>query len=208
MFTMVCTVLIGVGLAAPELRLAAESPFVQEDYAEHSKSKGLSFRALACSETNAELSLCFRRVKGESLPYVHRDELSKWGLTQDQALQMVKDLSQRQMKPENYIKRLIEGSDLVYFSRSNKDGWDPVALLHPKFLSQLVGGEVLVAVPASGMFVCWKNGNAERNKIMAVGIREQYQQSSHPVSPNIFQWKNNQWQVWGSAVEQQRPASQ
>ena len=208
MIAIIWTVLIGVGFAAPELRLAVESPFVQEDYAEHSKLKGRSFRALACSGITVELNLCFRRVKGESLPYVHRDELSKWGLTQEQALQMVTDLSQRQMKAEHYIKRVIEGTDLVYFSRSNKDGWDPVALLHPQFLKQLVSGEVLVAVPTAGMFVCWKNGNAERNKIMAVGIREQYQQSSHPVSPYVFQWKNNQWQVWGSAVEQQKPPAQ
>ena len=31
---------------------------------------------------------------------------------------------------EHYTKRVIEGSDLLYYSRSNKDGWDPVALLH------------------------------------------------------------------------------
>ena len=187
--------------AAPELRLAAEGPKVQDDYDDHLRSQGKPARVLACTELAPELRLCLRKVRGTALPYAHQDELQEWKLTEASALQMIKDLSQRELLEKSYVRRVIEGTELEFFSRSKKDGWDPVSLLHPQFLRSLIGGDFLVAIPEAGTFLCWKKGSAELNKIMAVGVREQYNASVHPVSPYLFEWEKGGWQVWGSAVK-------
>jgi hypothetical protein len=196
--------LIGTAFAYPEIRLAPSSIRVVEDYQIYKKEKGKFTSDLACEKFAEGLMMCFRYVKKENLPYVLENDLKKWDATTEQLLISASDSSAEYVTKERYTMQEIDNVPGGYWASARKDGWDSAALLHPKRLELLLGAKPLVAVPQSGMFLFWREDNPQLNKAVAVGVKEIYNQSSHPVSPYIYHWSQGKWLVWGEAVEQKK----
>ena len=48
----------------------------------------------------------------------------------------------------------------------------------------------------------WKEGSAEANKMIAVGVNDIYKESPLAVSPDIYKWDGERWRVWARGREQ------
>ncbi len=74
------------------------------------------------------------------------------------------------------------------------------ALFHPQELEKTLGPNFLAAVPADGVFVAWKPGNTETDRVMSVGVQQMYDSLENPVSEWVHRWDGSKWTVWGRAV--------
>ena len=81
------------------------------------------------------------------------------------------------------------------------DGFDAAGLLQPERLRELAGTTPVIGIPAVGTFLMWIPGDAETDKVMAVGVRRIFEEASHPVSDKVYRWHNGAWEVWGEVVE-------
>ena len=193
--------LIGLALGYPEIRLAPSSIRVVEDYRSYKKSKGTYQSDLACEQFAEGLMMCFRYVNKEKLPYVLESNMKEWNAKTEQLLISARDSSIEHVTKERYTLQKVDDVPGGYWASARKDGWDSAALLHPERLEMLLGAKPLVAMPQSGMFLFWREDNPQLNKAVAIGVKEIYNQASHPVSPYIYHWSQGRWLVWGEAVE-------
>ena len=183
-----------MAFANPEYRLAPEAPDVKDEY---QRQRG---RKLVCTAFAEKLQLCYRYEDGKKLPYVTQKDIKKWKIGVEQIHAKAKQKAFSQVQDSRFRFEKISNMSSGYWISDKKDGWDAAALLHPKRLRQLLGRKALVAIPQAGTFIFWEAGNPMLNKIMAVGIREIYDNSNHPVSSSIYHHKDGKWIVWGEAV--------
>jgi hypothetical protein len=55
----------------------------------------------------------------------------------------------------------------------------------------------VLAIPARDAVLAWSLGDAELDKIMAVGVRKLFEASAFPVSRKILAWDGHRWVVRG-----------
>ncbi len=94
-----------------------------------------------------------------------------------------------------------EGTTRSYLACTRGDGRDHVPLLHPDALAARVGKTFVAAAPARGVLVVWTPGDAEFDKLMAVGVRRMFEGMPDPVSPLVYRWDGGHWVTWGQARE-------
>jgi hypothetical protein len=92
---------------------------------------------------------------------------------------------------------LVEGK--VYWARRQGDDRDHVPALFPAELSARVGADVRVAFPARSLFLAWAGGDAELDKMVAVGVLKAFQTLDQPVSPLVYTWREGAWRTFASA---------
>ena len=63
-----------------------------------------------------------------------------------------------------------------------------------------------MAVPCAGVLLFWVPGDADFDKIMAVGVRQMNEACEHSVSNRVYRWKDNRWVVWGEAKANLEPS--
>jgi hypothetical protein len=190
---------LGLAWAAPEVRIAPEGPGIVESHQKFTQSSDPAER-LACGSISEGLELCYRHSEEGKLPYVQQKHLEEWGARTSDLQDLVRLKTVGMVTSDRYSKLTVEGvDDSVYWHSSRKDGLDAVALLHPKEAEAFVGGPVLLAVPEAGMCILWRRGNGDLNMVLSVGVKEMYDKSSHPVSPLVYTWDEEQWVVWGEA---------
>ena len=204
MISVVIWLLLGTALALPDVRLAPSSSRVVEDYRTYKKNKGQYTSDLACAEFAEGLLMCFRYADGERLQYVLQSDVQRWETTTEQLIKETRLASIDQVHKDRFVFQDVENVTGGFWGSAQKDGWEAAGLLHPDRLEQMLGGKVLIAVPQSGTFLFWKDGNPQLNKAVAVGVKEVYNQASHPVSPFVYQWRQEKWVVWGQAVEKKQ----
>lgn len=193
--------LLSQAFAYPEIRPAPMSNDIIEKYRSYQKTNGEKSSALVCQDFAEGLNLCFRYVSETSLAMVHQKDLRKWDATLDQISVSVKDSSLKYIKADRYFFQEMEDRSGGFWASATQDGWDAAGLFHPKMLEDLVGKKVFVAIPQSGMFIFWEQGNPILNKSVAAGVKESYKAASFPISPYIYQWNGEKWVVWGEAIE-------
>ena len=86
-----------------------------------------------------------------------------------------------------------------FWVANTADGLDSAGLLHPNGLAAAAGAPPVVAVPGKHTFVMWVPGDADFDKVLAVGVRRMFEASSHPISPLVYRWDDDKWVVWGEA---------
>jgi hypothetical protein len=166
------------------------------------KESGLPPVDLACEPAlPGAVLLCFRIWEGGARRWVTVDDLRRWGLaTGDLRTTLIPEALRRIETAERIA---IEGTSASYLRLVDGDGWAAAAVLAPGAIAARLGaesGSVRVAFPAETVFVAWRSGDADLDRIMAVGVRELYDAQPASVSPGVFTWDGRVFTSFGEAV--------
>ena len=170
-------------------------------------ASSLKGQELVCHHFADELELCFRYLEGGRLPYLKRDKKLAVDNSPEDLYRLVRAETKSLMYDplQIYEKKEVPEMKGAYWASNKANGLDCIGLLHPIEMSQLVGGTVLAAVPDSGSCVFWAKENEELqagyNLVLAVGIHKMYEDSTHPVSKQIYEWTGQKWEIWGEAIQ-------
>ncbi len=168
---------------------------VADQYRAWATSRGRSGPAaeLRCRPFAEQVALCFSRVVDGGRRY--------WTAAEGVSVVALEDAARTAAAAS--IARLepvaVEGFTARYFLGALGDGRDHAALLDPVALAARVGEGAVVAAPARGVLVAWVPGDAELDKVVAVGVRRMYETLPDAVSPLIYRWDGAVWRTWGEA---------
>jgi hypothetical protein len=186
--------------AAPEgLRPVVASADVGQRYVRWRALEGLPPERLVCEPFWPEAAaLCFRVWEEGKRRWVVTADLFSWGV--DAAGLRSAVVAQAEAKVRAAEQVPIGGMEGSYLRLVDPDGWAAAGILRPDVLAERLGGvPIRVAVPAESVLVAWKVQGEEVDKVMAVGVRELYEQTPGPVSPKIHTWENGRWTPYGEA---------
>ena len=147
-----------------------------------------------------EAKLCFRIVTGLKREWVTQKHLSDWGVD----LKALKALmiARGKVPVAGQLKSIpIAGMSHAYWAATNVDGWASGVLLDQPLLTSLGAGVLLAAVPAHGLVLVWKGGNAVVDKVVAIGVQELYASRKGAVTPTIYRYSDGEWVPFGVAVK-------
>jgi len=164
------------------------------------QEKGLPAAELACEPAlPGAVLLCFRVWEGDLRRWVTRDDLARWGATTGDVRDALLPEARRRIASAEEVP--IEGTTSSYLRLADGDGWAASAVLAPVALATRLGEmSVRIALPAEGVLLAWRTGDAERDRIMAVGARETYDAQPGSVSPAMFTWDGHVWTKFGEAL--------
>lgn len=145
--------------------------------------------------------LCFRVWEGGRRRWVTSADLAAWGATVADLRAAVARAAPSRVELE---RRPIVDMDAHWWLLRSGDGWSAAGVLAPDRVAQaLGGGPVRAAVPAEGVFVAWRAGDREVDHVMAVAVRELFDQAEPTgVSPLVHTWDGTSWTAWARAVPQ------
>lgn len=191
--------------AAPEVRPVAQPTAVVERWRAEAREQGRKGDAaeLACRDLAEQVLLCF--VQAADLQPVTRADLKVWGEDLAAVEARARDAALAGLGPDRPAPQAVEGMTGRYWLSAEADGLDAAALLYPERLAAIVGAEPVVAVPQVGVLLMWAPGDADFDKVMAVGVRRMYEAAQQPISRRIYRWNGQGWVVWGEAVETLAP---
>jgi len=176
-------------------------------FAEWRTGKGLAAAELACDPAlPGAVLLCFRIWEGDARRWVTRDDLARWGATTTDLRAALLSEASRRIASAELVP--IAGTTSTYLRLTDGDGWAASAVLAPGALAARLGatpGSIRVALPAEGVLLAWLAGDADRDRIMAVGAREIYDAQPGSVSPAVFTWDGRVWTSFGEAVPRPLP---
>lgn len=159
--------------------------------------RGALLSGYICTELSEGLNLC---TACGSRP-VRVTEPAEWGLDLEALSAAVSDRALAVLAAGRPARQEIaDMPGAAYWVSQVGDGYDAAGLLHPERLSEIAGTTPVVGVPAVGTFLMWIPGDAEIDKIMAVGIRRIFESAEYPVSDKVYRWHNGAWRVWGEVV--------
>jgi hypothetical protein len=155
---------------------------------------------LACAPLWPEQAqLCFRRG-ASATAYVTVADLKAWKVDLDG---LVAELRRRsEPKVEAQLRAIdIDGTTARYWIATGDDGWASALLLHPGAVSAKVGSPLLVAVPAEGIVVAWRGGEADIDKIVTVGVTQIHASRPGSITAVVHRWTGSEWVQWAEAVK-------
>lgn len=209
-FTVIALVgQVGAARAAlpPPVQPSPEPADVESEYRAFAEEQGRSGDAteLVCRALAEQVELCFTWMDGTTRRYVTRSQLAAWGEDPSTVAKRAMDAANQAWQGQRATPRTVEGMKGTYWVSARGDGLDGAGLLEHDRLVAIAGAEPVVAVPAHGTLLFWVPGDADFDKVMAVGVRRIYDASNHPVSPLIYRWQDGEWKVWGQARKVQNP---
>lgn len=165
------------------------------------RESGLPAAELACeSVLPGAVLLCFRIWEDGARRWVTRDDLQRWGLATSDLRSALTTEAQRRIGAAEQIA--IEGGG-SYLRLADGDGWAAAGVLAPAAIAARLGPETVVirvALPAEGVLLAWRAGDADLDHVMAVGARELHDAQPASVSPAVFTWDGRVWTSFGEAV--------
>ncbi len=205
-------VLLGLGhssaVAAEPVVLPALAPSdAPTQYASWLAETGRPRAELACDPLWKDAALlCFKVQIGNKRRWVTRADLAKWKWDLPELRRRVTEAA-RQHDTSLPNPAAVPGLDgATYWIASGGDGWATAALLDPVALAErLGGGPFLVAVPLETVLIAWKPGNADLDRVIAVGVREMYDGQEGPVSAVIHLWDGERFTAFGEAKPSSAP---
>jgi hypothetical protein len=181
----------------------------QTQYAEWADKGGLSASELACLPLWPDQALiCFQVTEGNTRRWVHSGDLEQWKVDAEGLLAVVRERSRTALE-HSPQRTPVPDMDAWYWVSAEGDGWAASGLLHPEVLAARMGGApILVSAPVVGALIAWHPGDAELDKVMAVGIRKMFEREPSPVTPVVHQWTGDRWVPFGEAVPSSEPDEQ
>ncbi|MBT3220518.1 MAG: hypothetical protein HN348_15635 [Proteobacteria bacterium] len=171
-----------------------------EQYAEWARSKGSSDELVCEAIWPGEALLCFRVWEDKRRRWVTKKDLEKWDTNIAALRALVADQGKAHL--EELEQRPIEGTDGHYWVLVDGDGWTAAGVLNPTLLAQKIGSQkVMVGMPAEGILMAWQPENADRDHIMAVGVRELFDSQKEGVTAVVYSWTGTRWLPYAEAKE-------
>ena len=159
-----------------------------------------SERELACRVWVEDLPLCVRVEAAGRRRWVTQGDLARWGAT----LAEVEATAAEALVVSPFERKVVHGGSRHYYAVEAESGREAMVVLHPEWL-QALGTDVVLAIPARDAVLAWPLGDAELDKIMAVGVRKLFEASSVPVSRKILAWDGHKWSVRGEVTPAAAP---
>lgn len=156
--------------------------------------------SLACEPLWEGASLlCFRVWEGSRRRWVTQADLAAWRTTTSELRAAVQSAAPEHVELE---RRPIVDMEAHWWLIRSGDGWAAAGVLAPERVAERLGGGALrAAVPAEGVFVVWRAGDREVDHVMAVAVRELFDQAEPVgVSPLVHTWDGVAWTPWARAV--------
>ena len=161
---------------------------------------------LACDPVwPGEVVVCFRVQEGKKRRFVTGADLTRWGVDVAGLRAVVVERAIPVLATQP-VRKTVDGTDLVYFSAAEGDGWSAGTLLAPQVVSARLGGPILVVAPVDGAVFVWLPGDKDLDRIMAVGAKEMFTAAAWPVSPVVHQWDGHRYSSFVEAVPTPPPA--
>ena len=193
---------LGFALAAEPVLLPALAPIdAPEQYAKYLKDTGRPPAELACESLWTESALlCFKMQTGNKRRWLTRADLEKrqWSFADVRQRVTTAAATQQTAKLMPAAVPGLEGA--TYWISTGGDGWATAALLDPAAIAErLGGGPFLVAAPTETVLIAWKPGNADLDRVIAVGVREMYDSQEGPVTAVVHQWDGERFVAYAEA---------
>jgi hypothetical protein len=189
--------------AAPDasaLRPVVASVSAPQRHQAWQTAEGLPADPIVCDPLWQDIALlCFRTWEEGKRRWVTASDAASWK-TDAKALRA---LLQEQAPAHAQAAEMVpvQGMNASYLRLVDGDGWAAALALRPELLAERLGGlPVRVAMPAEGVLVAWKVGAPELDQVMAVGVREMYEQMSGAVSPRVVTWDGKKYTPFGQAI--------
>lgn len=203
MSSLLYLLLLGLAAAAPPLGLVAEPSDFPGAYSATAEGLG---RAGAASQPDCRpafdgLLFCLTIVTPDGWNYATLGDLKRLGLGSEQAHSQAAERLRSLSVADRFGAQAVEGLPGRYHAAALNDGQDAAPLLVPETLAVVLGGPLVVAIPAQGAVVAWVPGNPVMDKVLAVGVRRMYDEAKHGISPKLYRWSKDGWIVWGEAVK-------
>lgn len=194
-------------LAAPPLGVGAWPEGFRAAFAEHQAANGRTGPALepVCEERLPGVQVCLTVTERDTRRPVTLADLTLWG--EQPAGAFARASAQVAATwADAAIPQQVEGVSGAFYLRAVGDGLDAAGVLLPQVLTERVGGEVVVSIPARGSLLFWRPGRPELDRVLAVGARRSAEAAAQPVSDRVFHWDGARWVVWGRAEALPAPA--
>ena len=193
---------VGVAAAAPPagLRWTIEPPAVEEAFAAEVRAGGTVGAAAvaACVPVGQELLGCaWLPVDGGGWRLASMVDVMGWGTGLKDALQAARPATRAAWAARPPERAEVDGGGGAYLLRAVGDGHDALGLLIPEVIEAAVGGPAVVAVPRAGVLLAWRPGDADLDKILAVGVRRIADEAPAVISSRIYRWDGSRWLIWG-----------
>jgi hypothetical protein len=198
-----------VALGAPPGSLL---PLVERDtlpvaFAEAARGHGAEDGATvaACRPFAEELVVCLTVPEGKVRRLVTVADLEIWGVPQSEALRLAVARMAAGLGPTRPEVVSIPDDSRTYLLSAEGDGLDQAALFSPEVLAARFPGQAfVVGIPARGVLIAIPLGDPELEQMVAVGVRRLWEDATDPITPRMYAWDGQVWQVWGEA----RPAGE
>ena len=182
---------------------------VMQQYAEWSEANGAA-RQIHCDAVWTDhVRLCFRKWEGQTRRWLELDDLEREGLTTAALRERIVRRGEPVLGSLEQVG--VDGMAHQYWQIRDGDGWGVWGALKPAALARAMGskGGIHVAIPSQGVLLAWPVGSPELDHVMAVGVREMYDQQADPVSAVVHTWDGSAWTILGEAkpAELVAPAS-
>lgn len=188
--------------AAPErdVRPVVAPLDVDRRWQTHLELQGLPPDRLACAPLwPTAATLCFRVWEGGMRRWVTLSDTGRWGTSTAALTDAVSGLAAPHLAQAELLD--VGGTSARYLRLVDGDGWAAAGALLPEQVAQRLGGSPIhVALPAESVLVAWHAGDGELDRIMAIGVRELYEQTPNPVSAQIQRWDGVRWTPYGEAT--------
>jgi len=191
---MVFLVWLGAAYAAIPVGAVMEPVDVVEQYRLHAMERGRSGAEteLLCKTAVDSLQICATVLDEKSWRYATEADP---GVERPTAM----------LDEHGFKTKDAEGVGR-YWSREKADGKEGMIYVQPGLLTELSPVGVVVAWPIPGVVIAWVPGNPNLDQVMAVGVAQMVEASTHPISSVIYRFVDNEWQVWGEA-KKPKPSS-
>lgn len=170
---------------------------VQQTFDRWAARSGEPGGKLACDplwETHA--MLCFRVWEEGKRRWVTTADVARWQVTVPELRAAVVEQAAARVQLE---ERPIADMSASWWLLADGDGWAAAGVLAPDAVQARLGGPFRAAMPAEGVFVAWRAGDTDVDKVMAVAVAELYGQHQGPVSSIVYAWDGERWLPWGRA---------
>lgn len=193
---MIALVVAALAQVPSELRPALAPPDVAERWAAAFPDAPAP---PACTPVlEARAMLCFRVWEQQRRRFVTTADLARWGVEVDDLRAAVRERGRKHLS--GLTAQEVVDMPYAYLLATDGDGWTAASILNPEIVSQRVGGaDVRFAVPRTGVVLAWRGGVGELDRVMAVAVRELYDDADDAVSPAVFVWTSNGFVTWGQA---------
>ncbi len=172
---------------------------VVDQYTEWSEKAGQE-GTIQCDEIwPDQVRLCFRIWEGKSRRWMVESETATAGIRPEDLRGHVLGQGTRILTALEEVH--VDGMPHTYWQLRDGDGWAVLGALQPAEVARRMGAReaIHMALPAQGVLVAWAAGTPELDHVMAVGVREMYEQMSDVVSPVIHTWDGESWSAFGEA---------
>lgn len=184
-----------MGATPPSLRLAAFPSVVEDTRSAEARAAGaVGDGALpACQLVATGVSVCVVTV-AEPARVLMEADLAALGTSRAAVFDAAKAGVVAAFQASPPEKMTVEGIEGQYWTHAGDLGFEAAAWLVPSVL----GTDALVmAMPVDGLLLWWTPGNADFDKVLAVGVKRMVEAAEAPISAAIFAPDGEGWRVWG-----------